>query len=143
MARQSEEGKDMTTEAEIRRIFPLMAQSQIDAIMKLSDDPREPDHINPLGQSERDLALADIAQHQRSLNDPKGAIVRDIPEPLLQFFTRDEQEEVGALRRSIAYRFANMAEEMVRDLPRNPERTVALRKLLEARDCAMRAAVMK
>ena len=37
--------------------------------------------------------------------------------------------------------FAELAELVVRALPRNPERTVALRKLLEAKDAAVRAAI--
>lgn len=40
-------------------------------------------------------------------------------------------------------RMLEPAETIVRTLPRNPERTVALRKLLEAKDCAVRAALMK
>jgi hypothetical protein len=36
-----------------------------------------------------------------------------------------------------------VAKEIVRDVPRNPERTVALRKLLEAKDCAVHAVLMK
>ncbi len=39
--------------------------------------------------------------------------------------------------------FAALAAGIVRDLPRNPERTVALRKLLEAKDAAVRALVAK
>lgn len=39
--------------------------------------------------------------------------------------------------------FADMAEKIVTNLPRNPERTVALRKLLEAKDAAVRAVVAK
>jgi len=35
--------------------------------------------------------------------------------------------------------FALLANEIVATIPRNPERTVALRKLLEAKDCAVRA----
>lgn len=37
--------------------------------------------------------------------------------------------------------FCHMAETLVTTLPRNPERTVALRKLLEAKDAAVRANV--
>jgi hypothetical protein len=37
--------------------------------------------------------------------------------------------------------FAQLAERLVAEVPRNPERTVALRKLLEAKDAAVRAAV--
>jgi hypothetical protein len=35
--------------------------------------------------------------------------------------------------------FSEMADRIVDSLPRNPERTVALRKLLEAKDAAVRA----
>lgn len=35
--------------------------------------------------------------------------------------------------------FADLAQGIVSDIPRNPERTVALRKLLEAKDAAVRA----
>jgi hypothetical protein len=37
--------------------------------------------------------------------------------------------------------FCELAAHIVRTLPRNPERTVALRKLLEAKDAAVRANV--
>jgi hypothetical protein len=39
--------------------------------------------------------------------------------------------------------FAELAISLVDTLPRNPERTVALRKLLEAKDAAVRAAIAK
>jgi hypothetical protein len=39
--------------------------------------------------------------------------------------------------------FANLANHIVHTLPSNPERTVALRKLLEAKDCAVRAVLYK
>lgn len=38
--------------------------------------------------------------------------------------------------------FAHLVQ-MILELPDNPERTHALRKVLEARDCAMRASVFK
>lgn len=37
--------------------------------------------------------------------------------------------------------FCQLARTIIDDVPRNPERTVALRKLLEAKDAAVRAAV--
>jgi hypothetical protein len=40
-------------------------------------------------------------------------------------------------------RFCGLAEHVVETLPRNPERTVALRKLLEAKDAAVRALIAK
>lgn len=39
--------------------------------------------------------------------------------------------------------FADLASSIVATLPRNPERTVALRKLLEAKDAAVRAKLAK
>lgn len=39
--------------------------------------------------------------------------------------------------------FGELAEWIVSTLPQNPERTVALRKLLEAKDAAVRARVYK
>ena len=39
--------------------------------------------------------------------------------------------------------FGDLAEHMVKSLPRNPERTVMLRKLLEAKDAAVRALLAK
>lgn len=39
--------------------------------------------------------------------------------------------------------FGELADRIVATLPRNPERTVALRKLLEAKDAAVRALVAK
>lgn len=39
--------------------------------------------------------------------------------------------------------FAEMARQILATLPRNPERTVALRKLLEAKDAAVRAKLAK
>ena len=39
--------------------------------------------------------------------------------------------------------FAVLADSLVAELPRNPERTVALRKLLEAKDAAVRARLAK
>jgi hypothetical protein len=59
-----------------------------------------------------------------------------VGDSLLQFFTyahlRDDLKEVSRP-------FCELAHELVTTLPRNPERTVALRKLLEAKDCAVRA----
>lgn len=39
--------------------------------------------------------------------------------------------------------FGDLAQHICDTLPQNPERTVALRKLLEAKDCAVRALIYK
>lgn len=41
----------------------------------------------------------------------------------------------------VSRRFADLACWVASELPRNPERTVALRKILEAKDAAVRAAL--
>jgi hypothetical protein len=44
---------------------------------------------------------------------------------------------------TVSAAFATLAHRIASDLPRNAERTVALRKLLEAKDCAVRALLFK
>ncbi len=61
-------------------------------------------------------------------------------EPLIQFFAYDHLRDD---LRSVSEPFCLLAYAMVNSLPRNPERTMALRKLLEAKDCAVRAKIFK
>lgn len=61
-------------------------------------------------------------------------------EPILQFFSCDH---LRPSLQTVVHSFAALAEEIVATLPRNPERTVSLRKLLEAKDAAVRAAVFR
>jgi hypothetical protein len=56
-------------------------------------------------------------------------------ESILQFFERERSPLTG-----MGSAFYLLARDIVEKLPRNPERTVALRKLLEAKEAAMRAA---
>jgi hypothetical protein len=57
-------------------------------------------------------------------------------EPILQFFT---YAHLPAGLQDVSKPFCELASTIVNTLPRNPERTVALRKLMEAKDCAVRA----
>jgi hypothetical protein len=59
---------------------------------------------------------------------------------LLQFF---EYGHLPPHLQDISKRFGELAEYIERELPRSPERTVALRKLLASRDCAVRTVVSK
>ncbi|HEX8010221.1 MAG TPA: hypothetical protein VF814_04715 [Casimicrobiaceae bacterium] len=60
-------------------------------------------------------------------------------EHILQFFDCDHlPEDLQVVSRP----FGELAQTIML-LPRNPERTVALRKLLEAKDAAVRAAVAR
>lgn len=59
---------------------------------------------------------------------------------LLQFF---RYEHLPQHLQEVSKPFADLAASIVDTLPQNPERTVALRKLLEAKDCAVRAKLAK
>ena len=61
-------------------------------------------------------------------------------EPMLQFF---EYAHLNFELQLISQPFCILASKMVNILPRNPERTVMLRKLLEAKDCAVRSQLCK
>lgn len=61
-------------------------------------------------------------------------------EPLLQFFA---YAHLPPHLQNVSRAFGLLAQQMVSTLPRNPERTVGLRKLLEAKDCAVRAVLFK
>lgn len=61
-------------------------------------------------------------------------------EYLLQFF---QYSHLPEHLQKISKLFGELAEKICEELPRNPERTVALRKLLEAKDCAVRAQLFK
>lgn len=55
---------------------------------------------------------------------------------IMQYFKSDHLPE--KIRETSAT-CANLAQQMIRSLPDNPEKTVGLRKLLEAKDCFVRA----
>ncbi len=59
---------------------------------------------------------------------------------MLQFFA---YEHLPAHLQEHSKPFAELAQHLCTTLPQNPERTVALRKLLEAKDCAVRARLFK
>ena len=61
-------------------------------------------------------------------------------EHIMQFFTYSHLPEH---LQKVSKPFSNVASQLANDLPRNPERSAALRKLLEAKDAAVRAAVAK
>lgn len=57
-------------------------------------------------------------------------------DPMMQFFS---YSHLPAHLQEVSKPYRDLAQQMVDTLPRNPERTVALRKLLESKDCAVRA----
>ena len=62
------------------------------------------------------------------------------PEHILQFFA---YAHLPPHLQAVSQPFGDLATRIVDTLPRNPERTVALRKLLEAKDAAVRALVAR
>jgi hypothetical protein len=61
-------------------------------------------------------------------------------EHIMQFFA---YEHLPKHLQDVSRPFGLLANTLVESLPRNPERTAALRKLLEAKDAAVRALVAK
>lgn len=61
-------------------------------------------------------------------------------EHIMQFFA---YAHLPPHLRAVSKPFGDLASQIVDTLPRNPERTVAMRKLIEAKDAAVRALVAK
>lgn len=61
-------------------------------------------------------------------------------DPIMQFFAYEHLKPEFQER---SKPFGELARWVVENLPRNPERTVALRKLLEAKDAAVRAGIFR
>jgi hypothetical protein len=59
---------------------------------------------------------------------------------IMQFFA---YAHLPPFMQEVSRPFGELAERITATVPRNPERTVALRKLLEAKDAAVRAAISK
>lgn len=61
-------------------------------------------------------------------------------EPILQFFA---YKHLPLHLQAVSMPFSDIARFVAETLPRNAERTVALRKLLESKDAAVRAAIFR
>lgn len=66
------------------------------------------------------------------------SIIQMTTDPILHFF---HYAHLPAALQSASKPFCDLAEHLIETLPRNAERSVALRKLLEAKDAAVRANV--
>lgn len=62
------------------------------------------------------------------------------PDHIEQFF---DYAHLPPEKQAVSKLFGDLAKQIVETIPRNPERTVALRKLLEAKDAAVRASFAK
>jgi hypothetical protein len=63
-----------------------------------------------------------------------------VPSPIMQFFAF---AHLPPHLQDVSRPFGEMAQKIIDTIPRNPERTVALRKLLESKDAAVRAKIAK
>ena len=80
----------------------------------------------------------DLNRHESEVKPQDGGSQSEPQEHIMRFFS------YGHLPPALAAKsqpFCQLAEHIVATLPRNPERTVALRKLLEAKDAAVRASI--
>ena len=100
-----------------------------------------PMHDKPLSEGTTEAQR----QHDERMPLPK-ALQNDIihdgynTEPMMQFF---EYKHLPQHLQDVSKQFYFLAGSIIETLPRNPERTAALRKLLEAKDCAVRAKLYK
>lgn len=62
------------------------------------------------------------------------------PNHILQFFRYDH---LPLAMQAVSKPFGDLAHQVAETIPSNPERSVALRKLLEAKDAAVRATIYK
>jgi hypothetical protein len=66
-----------------------------------------------------------------------ATLLREVPnEPMLQFF---HFSHLPVRLRGASMLYAQLALQVCQSIPHNPERTMGLRKLLESKDCAVRA----
>jgi hypothetical protein len=77
-----------------------------------------------------------MSTDQPSAAPPPAAPV----DPIVQYFA---YAHLPSHLQAASKPFCELAQHIVDTLPRNPERTVALRKLLEAKDAAVRALLFK
>jgi hypothetical protein len=101
------------------------------------------DEIDKITAIEREQSRLDNLRHdlieaemQRQFN-PSPAAPTD---RMLQFFAHDH---LPPRLQAVSVEFARLANCIVGRCPHNPERDEALRKLLEAKDCAVRALLYK
>jgi hypothetical protein len=98
------------------------------------------DYVITGAQGERYTCKPDVfAAAYEETYDPQEAL-KTCGEHIAQFFA---YAHLPPHLQAVSKPFAELAARIVKTLPRNPERTVALRKLLEAKDAAVRALVAK
>jgi hypothetical protein len=89
------------------------------------------------GQETREANTAALAgQEQRSASPTEFTQLELSADPILRFF---HYAHLPTQLQEASKPFCDLARHVIDHTPRNAERTTALRKLLEAKDCAIRA----
>lgn len=87
------------------------------------------------------IAENSLADDNDAQTDPPSHYRHGASDHILQFFASSHLPTEPVDLRSVSRPFGDMAARIVETIPRNPERTMALRKLLEAKDAAVRAVI--
>lgn len=99
-----------------------------------------PPPVDEDGEVEEDEP-APVAKSPRAAAKQAFDAASTVAEPILQYFgAASRGASIKGEAKILATAFAELAEHLSANLPRNPERAQCLRKLLEANDCALRAA---
>lgn len=97
------------------------------------------DQLNKMHPSADEIRIRSMREKVEALSGGTTA-PNVMADRMMQFFSFAHlPENLQAVSRP----FCDLAVTVVATLPSNPERTVALRKLLEAKDCAVRALLFK
>jgi ferritin-like protein len=102
----------------------------LDGLQKRHPDAHEVRIKAQIEEQEQKLRDIDARQQEQFIAQDR----------MLQFFTF---AHLPPHLQDVSRPFRDIAATIVNKLPSNPERTVALRKLLEAKDCAVRALLYK
>lgn len=121
----------MTTEAEVQRLAEIrdLALAAAAAGIPLSLSTSDADVLG------RGLTEAFVVMEGQNNEAPQGDPVAF---PILRFFAFDH---LPTFLQDVSRPFADAAHRMATTLPPGPEVSAGLRKLLEAKDCAVRAAI--
>lgn len=109
--------------------------------VRLVDVAGAPDDVTvEAGRSHEMYIHATRTLEVSELDEAARPVQREQREHLEQFF---EYSHLPPHLQAVSRPFCELARLVLDTLPRNPERTVALRKLVEAKDAAVRARVAK
>jgi hypothetical protein len=93
-------------------------------------------NVEDIIRRKREEREAEEAKAVQKHSAPQRAL--EPVEHIMQFFRYENLPPVLA---AISKPFCDLADSMIHNIPHNPERTAALRKLLEAKDATLRAFV--